>query len=160
MKIKTILILSLLVASIATPSLGKEIKTKLTLFKSIEDYRTIIMKGRLCNTSLDIRKDKDLSNMSDMRNQFCEGEYSLSLDGPAGTTVTLYGQYFFGKERGYLVLTKTDDQKIRVKNIDNFPAEHWVVSQANRDTGGYEAFLKPSPDFKMNLSSVQWNKIP
>jgi hypothetical protein len=160
MKIKTILILSLLVASIATPSLGKEIKTQLTLYKSIEDQRAIIMKGRLCKTSIHIRKDKDISSMSDMRNRFCEGEYSLSLDGPAGTTVTLYGQYFFGKGRGYLVLTKTDDQKIQVSNIDNFPAEHWVVSQANKDTGGYEAFLKASPDFKTNLSSVQWNKIP
>ena len=158
MKIKMILILSLLAASIATPSLGKEIKTKLTLFKSLEDRRAIIMKGRLCKTFLFIKKD--LSSLSDMRNRFCEGEYSLSLEGPAGTTVTLYGQYFFGKERGYLVLTKTDDQKIRVKNIDNFPADHWVVSQANKDTGGYEAFLKPSPDFKTNLASVQWNKIP
>jgi hypothetical protein len=158
MKIKTILILSLLVTCIATPSLGKEIKTKLTLFKSLEDRRAIIMKGRLCKTFLFIKKD--LSSLSDMRNRFCEGEYSLSLEGPAGTTVTLYGQYFFGKGRGYLVLTKTDDQKIRVSNIDNFPAEHWVVSQANKDTGGYEAFLKPSPDFKTNLASVQWNKIP
>jgi hypothetical protein len=158
MKIKTILILSLLVASIATPSLGKEIKTKLTLFKSIEDRRAIIMKGRLCKTFLYVRKD--LSSLSDMRNQFCEGEYSLSLDGPAGTTVTLYGQYFFGKGRGYLVLTKTDNQKIRVSKLDNFPSEQWVVSPANKDTGGYEAFLKPSPDFKTNLASVQWNKIP
>ena len=56
MKIKMILILSLLAASISTPSLGKEIKTKLTLFKSIEDYRTIIMKGRLCKTFLYSKK--------------------------------------------------------------------------------------------------------
>lgn len=160
MKIKVILILSLLVTCIATPSMGKEIKTKLTLFKSIEDRRAMIMKGRLCKTFLYIKKDKDLSSLSDMRNQFCEGEYSLSLDGPAGTTVTLYGQYFFGKGRGYLVLTKTDDQKIRVSKLDDFPAEQWIVSQANKDTGGYEAFFKPSPDFKTNLASVQWNKIP
>lgn len=45
MKIKTILTLSLLATCIATPTMGKEIKTKLTLFKSIEDYRTIIMKA-------------------------------------------------------------------------------------------------------------------
>ncbi len=160
MKIKTILILSLLVTCIATPSLANEIKTQLTLFKSIEDKRTMIMKGRLCKTFMYIRKDKDLASLSDMRNRFCEGEYSLSLDGPVGTTVTLYGQYFFGKGRGYLVLTKTDDQKIRVSNIDNFPAEQWVITQANKNTGGFEAFLKPSPDFKTNLASVQWNKIP
>jgi hypothetical protein len=35
MKIKTILILSLLITCIATPSVSKDIKTKLTLFKSI-----------------------------------------------------------------------------------------------------------------------------
>ena len=158
MKIKTTLILSLLVICIATPSFSKEIKAKLTLFKSIEDKRAMIMKGRLCQTFIFIEKDR--RNLSDMRNRFCEGEYSLSLEGPVGTTVTLYGQYFFGKGRGYLVLTKTDDQKIRVSKIDDFPAEHWVVSHANKDTGGYEAFLKPSPDFKTNLASVQWNKIP
>ena len=159
MKIKTILTLSLLATCIATPTMGKEIKTKLTLFKSIEDYRTIIMKGRLCKTFLYVRKNKDLASLSEMRNRFCEGQYSLSLEDPAGTTVTLYGQYFFGKGRGYLVLTKTDDQKIRVSDIDDFPAERWVVTPANKDTDGFEAFLKPSPDFKTNLASVQWNKI-
>ena len=158
MKIKTILILSLLVTCIATPSQSKEIKTKLTLFKSIEDQRAIIMKGRLCKTFLFTKKD--LSSLSKMRNRFCEGEYSLSLDGPAGTTVTLYRQYFFGKGRGYLVSIKTDDKKIRGSNIDIFPAERWTIFQANKDTGGYEAFLKPSPHFKTNLASVQWSKIP
>ncbi len=158
MKIKTILILSLLVTCISSPSLANEIKTKLTLFKSIEDKRAMIMKGRLCKNFIFIEKDR--KNLSDMRNRFCVGEYSLSLDGPAGTTVTLYGQYFFGKGRGYLILTKTDDQKIQISNLDNFPAEQWVATQANKKTGGYEAFLKPSPDFKTNLASVQWNKIP
>ena len=158
MKIKTILAFALLVTSIATPCLSKEIKAKLTLFKSIEDKRSMIMKGRLCQTFIFIEKDR--RNLSDMRNRFCEGEYSLSLEGPVGTTVTLYGQYFYGKGRGYLVLTKTDDKKIQVSNLDNFPAENWFVSHANKDTGGYEAFLKPSPDFKTNLESVQWNKIP
>lgn len=56
MKIKSILILSLLVTCIATPSLGKEIKTKLTLFKSIEDHRAVIMKSRLCKTFLHNQK--------------------------------------------------------------------------------------------------------
>jgi hypothetical protein len=160
MKVKTILILSLLVACTATPCLSKDLKTELILFKSIENYREIIAKGRLCNTSVHIRKNKDISSLSDMRNRFCKGEYSLSLNGPAGTTVTLYGQYFFGKGRGYLVLTKTDDYQVRISNIDDFPGEHWVVSQSNEDTGGYEAFFKPSPDFKTNLASIQWDKIP
>ncbi len=158
MKIKTILAFALLAICIATPCLSKEIKAKLTLFKSIEDKRAMIMKGRLCKTFLYIKKD--LASLSDMRNRFCEGEYSLSLEGPVGTTVTLYGQYFFGKGRGYLVLTKTDDKKIQVSNLDNFPVERWTISHANKDTGGYEAFLKPSPGFKTNLASVQWNKIP
>ena len=158
MKIKTILILFLLVSGIVTPCMGKEIKTKLTLFKTIEDYKAIFMKGRLCKTF--IFDQKDLANLSEMRNRFCEGEYSLSLEGPTGTTVTIYGQYFFGKGRGYLVITKTDDQKIQISDLDKFPAERWAVSHANKDTGGYEAFLKPSPDFKTNLASVQWNKIP
>ena len=71
MKIKTILILSLLITFIATPSQSKENKTKLTLFKSIEDQRAIIMKGRLCKTFLFIKKD--LFSLSEIRNRFCEG---------------------------------------------------------------------------------------
>ena len=43
-----------------------------------------------------------------MRSQFCEGEYSIILDGPARTTVTLYEKYFFSKE-------KPADQKIEIR---------------------------------------------
>ena len=87
MKVETILILSLLVTCIATPSLSKEIKTKLTLFKSFEDHRAVIMEGILCKTFIFIKKD--LPRLTDMRNQFCEGEYSLFLDGPTRTNVIL-----------------------------------------------------------------------
>ena len=55
-----------------------------------------------------------------MRRQFSEGEYSIILDGPAGTTVTLYEKYFFSKE-------KVADQKIEIRF--NFPQ----AKQRNRN---------------------------
>jgi len=55
-----------------------------------------------------------------MRRQFSEGEYSIILDGPAGTTVTLYEKYFFSKER-------PADQKIEIRLA--FPQ----AKQRNRD---------------------------
>ncbi|MFT4577986.1 MAG: hypothetical protein ACI8PD_002460 [Nitrospinales bacterium] len=158
MKFKTILTVFIFFIGFAAPGLGYEPDTELVLFKKIENFDEILVKGRLCNTYLRIKKD--LSNLSDMRNRFCKGEYSLRLDGPSGTTVTLYGQFFFGKTRGYLVLTKTDDKRVKITEIDNFPAEQWKIFQPSNGTGGYKAFLKPSPDFKTNLASVQWNKIP
>ena len=44
-------------------------------------------------------------NVENLRREFpyhyCEGMYTFTLDGPPGTTVTLFGDYYFDKERGY-----------------------------------------------------------
>ncbi|MBC8283244.1 MAG: hypothetical protein H8E32_05465 [Nitrospinae bacterium] len=160
MRFKIILILSLLSYCIATPGWGKERKSELVLYKDIKDPLTMHMKGRVCKRVLVIQKGKDLTAANKMRDRFCEGEYTLSLDGPPGTTVTIYGQYFFGKKRGYLTLTKTDHQKVWVWNFKSFPDKRWMVSQANEDTGGYESFFQASPGFNMNLGSVKWDEIP
>ncbi len=160
MKIINILIISLLFCIVTTPSWSKEKKTELVLYKDIEDPITMHMKGRLCNKVLVIEKDKDIVASRKMRDRFCEGEYSLSLDGPPGTTVTIYGQFFYGKKRGYLTLTKTDHQKVWVWNIKSLPNKRWIVSMANKDTGGYESFYQAGPGFSRNFASIKWNEIP
>lgn len=160
MKFKTILIISLLFCIFVTPSWSRERKPKLVLLKRIADPITMHMQGRLCNRVLVIEKDNDIVAASNMRNRFCEGEYSLSLYGPPGTTVTIYGQYFYGKTRGYLTLTKTDYQKVQIGDFKNFPDKRWIVTMPNQKTGGYESFFQPGPGFSRNFSSIKWNEIP
>lgn len=160
MRLNSILILSLLFWIFVTPTWGKDGKPELILYKDIEDPLTMHMKGRTCNKVLVIEKDKDIFASTSMRDRFCEGEYSLSLDGPPGTTVTVYGQYFYGKKRGYLTLTKTDHQRVWVWNFRSFPNKRWIVSMANKDTGGYESFFQQGPGFSKNIGSIKWNEIP
>ena len=95
-----------------------------------------------------------------MNNYFCEGEYTLTLDGPPGTTVTLYGQFFFEDDLGSLTLTKTDDRQVWIWDLEDFPDRKWVVAGANRSTGGYEVSYRSAPNFKMHLGSVKWDEIP
>ena len=68
---------------------------------------------RDCDSLFYVDSGKDIADMRrDFRNYFCEGMYTLTLDGPPGTIVTLFGSYYFGQERGYLVLRKKDNRKI------------------------------------------------
>ncbi len=160
MRFKIILILSLLLLSTALPVWGNDGKAQLVLYKELDTPITNHMKGRTCNKVLIVKKDKDVAATADMRDRFCEGEYSLSLDGPPGTTVTIYGQNFFGKSRGYLTLTKTDHQRVWVWNFRSFPEKRWMITFANQDTGGYESFYQANPEFSRNFGSVKWNEIP
>ncbi len=160
MKFKTVIILSLFFWNFYTPGWGKETKTELVIFKEFLDAGTLFQKGRTCDEVFPVKEGKNLSDLREMRNYFCEGEYSLTLDGPPGTTITLYGQFFYGKARGFLTLTKTDDRQVWVWDLESFPDGHWAVSEANKNTGAYEAFFHAAPNFKMNLGSVKWNEIP
>ncbi len=101
-------------------------------------------------------------NIEDMRRDFpyywCQGMYTLTLDGPPGTTVTLFGSYYYGQERGYLVLKKTDNEKVWILHLEEFPSGRWSSVQPSRQSGGYEAFFIPAPNFRRNVSSVQWGQ--
>ncbi len=94
----------------------------------------------------------------DFRNYFCEGMYTLTLDGPPGTTVTLFGGFFFGKERGFLILKKKDDQKVWLLHLEEFPDAQWFTSEATSKSGAYEAYYYPAPNFRRNVSSVKWGQ--
>jgi len=76
----------------------------------------------------------------DFRNYYCNGMYTLTLDGPPGTTVTLFGGYYFGQERGYLVLRKKDAKKIWLLDLEDYPRNQWSTTKENTRSGSYDAF--------------------
>ena len=63
-----------------------------------------------CDQLFKVAPGKDVPDMRDFQYYFCEGMYTLRLDGSKGMTVTLFGNFFFNKEEGFLVLKKLDDQ--------------------------------------------------
>ncbi|MBC8287131.1 MAG: hypothetical protein H8E42_06620 [Nitrospinae bacterium] len=137
-----------------------ETKTELVLFRDSTTPWSLFPGGRACTEVFYLEKGQNLSDFRDMRNFFCEGEYSLTLDGPPGTTVTLYGQFFFGEDRGTLTLTKTDDRQVWMLDLEDFPDRKWVAADANNSTGAYEVFYQAAPNFKMNLGSLKWAENP
>ncbi len=160
MNIKTLWIITILALGFPAVNWAGENRTELVLLKEFLDPGSLFTKGRACDEVFIIKNGQDYPDLRDMRNYFCEGEYSVTLDGPPGTTVTLYGQFFFVEEQGYLTLTKTDHRRVWLWDLEDFPNEKWVVAEANKDTGAYEVFYHASPNFKMKLGSIKWNEIP
>lgn len=114
-----------------------------------------------CEALFYVDAGKDIPDMRrDFRNYYCQGMYTLTLDGPPGTLVTLFGGFNFGQERGFLILKKKDDQKIWVLHLEDFPAGRWVTQEATSNYGvkygAYEAYYQPAPNFRRNVSSVKW----
>lgn len=111
-----------------------------------------------CDELMHIRSE---NNVPDMRHFDCyarTGKYTMVLSGPVGTTVTLFGNPQYGKERGYLVITKTDDRPIWILNLENFPDKQWFANNAERQSGAYDAFYQEAPIFKRNVTSIKWGK--
>ena len=130
--------------------------SKEVLFDSGEgidnDYRD-------CEALFYVDSGKDVPDMRrDFRNYFCPGMYTATLEGPAGATVTLFGSYNFGQERGYLILRKKDDRKIWLLELEEYPANQWSTTQASDQSGAYEAFYYPAGNFRRNISSVKWGQ--
>ena len=112
-----------------------------------------------CDQLYYVDSGEDVADMRrDFPYYFCEGMYTLTLDGPPGTTVTLFGSYSYNQERGYLVLRKTDSQKIWLLELEEFPHNQWSSIAANSKSGAYEVFYYPAPNFRRNVSSVKWGQ--
>ena len=125
-----------------------ETKTEVVLFKELLEAGTLFGKGRDCNEVYTIKKGRDYPDLRDMNNYFCEGEYSLTLDGPPGTTITVYGQFFFGEAHGYLTLTKTDHRRVWLCDLEDFPDGKWVVAEPTRTQGLMKCIFMPAPILK------------
>ena len=160
MNIKAIWVLMIVAVGFPAVNWAGETKTELVLLKEFQNPEALFYKGRHCKEAFTIKKGRDFPDLRKMRNYFCEGEYSIILDGPPGTTVTVYGQFYFGENHGYLTLTKTDHRRVWLWDLEDFPDGKWVVADANKDTGAYEVYYHAGSDFRMRLGSVKWNEIP
>lgn len=104
----------------------------------------------------------DLPNLvNNLANTPCSYQQSLitsTLEGPAGTMVTLFAKQTFGKEGGYIVVRKTDDKKVWLLDLMDFPDKQWKTIEASADSGGYEVYFKNGPAFDTNVASLKWGQ--
>lgn len=111
-----------------------------------------------CDQLFKVSPDKDVADMRDFDYYFCEGMYTLRLDGPKGMMVTLFGNFFFNKEEGFLVLKKLDDQLLWLLDLEDFPSGKWVNVAANKDSGAFAVYYYPAANFRKKISSLRWGQ--
>ena len=111
-----------------------------------------------CEVVYDVKTEENVSDMRDFRNFFCEGRYTLTLDGEKGTTVSLFGKFKYKKEAGFMVVVKNDDRKIWLINFEDISPGKWVNVKAKRDSGAYSVYYKSKALFSQNISSIKWGK--
>jgi len=129
---------------------------ELMLDKLRMDYN-INLGDSACDELMYIDSGKDVPDMQDGYPCYQRtGRYTMTLSGPAGTTVTLFGKHSFEKERGYLVIKKKDDRLVWILDLEDFPHRQWFVSMATKDSGAYETFYNSAPIFEQNVSSIKW----
>ncbi|NIU46376.1 MAG: hypothetical protein GWN72_20230 [Nitrospinaceae bacterium] len=106
-----------------------------------------------------VKNFKDIADLRrDFQYYFCEGMYTLTLKGPAGTTVTLFGLSDFRTNRGFLILKKKDARMVWLRHLERFPPNQWVTTGGGKDSGVYEAFYFPAPNFRRQVTSVKWGQ--
>jgi hypothetical protein len=129
---------------------------QLVLDKIVLDSDTTIGDSS-CDELMNIAAGK---NVPDMRRDFpCyerTGIYTATLEGPAGTTVTLFGGFAYGKQRGYLTIKKTDDRQVWILDLEDFSRDQWLKMEAQKQSGAFEFFYHAAPIFSQNISSIKW----
>ena len=138
----------------ASEQRGELVLNKIPIYE-FEDARKL---G--CTEIYDVRYGRDVADMRGFpnRNAFCQGRYEMTVRGDKGRTVTLYAQFNFGQEGGFLVVRKTDDQLVWIHDLEDMPAGQWTTIPASRQSGGYEAFYHQGSGFDQNLSSIKWDQ--
>ncbi len=115
-----------------------------------------------CTGIYDVKFGQNVADMRldspNNRNSFCQGRYEMTVRGDKGRTVTLYAQYNFGQENGFLVVKKTDDRLVWIHDLENLPAGKWTTVPATHQSGGYEAFYHSGSGFDQNLASIKWGQ--
>ena len=115
-----------------------------------------------CTGIYDVKFGQNVADMRldspNNRNSFCQGRYEMTVRGDKGRTVTLYAQYNFGQENGFLVVKKTDDRLVWIHDLENLPAGKWTTVPATNQSGGYEAFYHSGSGFDQNLASIKWGQ--
>jgi hypothetical protein len=101
---------------------------------------------------------KDVPDMRDFQCYARSGKYNVTLRGPADTTLSLFGSFEYGSERGFLVIRKKDDRQVWILHLEDFPSGKWSSQEATRDTGAYDVFYSAAPIFEQNVSSIKWGQ--
>ena len=119
---------------------------------------TVTIDDDVCYMLITIKAGEDVPDMRDKPCFLRDGKFTLTITGPPGTTVTLFGKYNFEKGNGFLIIKKKDDKKIWLQDIIAFPPDQWFYSEANEDSGAFDAFYNPSPMFEQSLYSIKWGE--
>ncbi|MFQ5450571.1 MAG: hypothetical protein ACE5E9_08060 [Nitrospinaceae bacterium] len=156
MKIKYIV--AVLASFFIFPTLVSANLGQLTLDKLRLDFN-VSLGDSACDELWSFDAGKDVA---DLREEYpCynrTGKYTLTLSGPPGTTVTLFGEFNYGKGRGYLIIKKMDDQPVWILDLEPSQKAKWFQSPAERTSGAYEAYYHPAPIFREHVSSFKWGK--
>ena len=121
-------------------------------------YWAVTIDDDVCYKLIDIEVGRDVADMRDEPCSLSDGKFSFTITGPPGTTVTLFGRYNFKKGNGFLIIKKKDDKKIWLQDIIDLPPDQWFYSEANDDSGAFDAFYNPSPMFEQSLHSIKWGE--
>lgn len=132
-------------------------KSELTIYLEVL-YFNASMTTVDCDRLLFIPAEKDLSDFSDMPCYLQDTRMTATLTGPPGSTITFFGMQAYAEEKGYIVIRKTDAQKVWVRDLIDFPDSEWVTVEADSSSGGYEAFYKAGPAFDSNVKSLKWGQ--
>jgi len=132
-------------------------ESELTLYLEVL-YFNASMTTVDCDRLLFIPAEKDLPDFSDMPCYLQDTRVTITLTGPPGATVTLFGKRAYGREKGYIVIRKTDAHKVWIRDLLDFPDTQWITTAADSSSGGYEAFYKTGPAFDSNVASLKWGQ--
>ena len=110
----------------------------------------------VCYQLIPIGVGEDVPDMRDKPCGLRDGKFTLTLSGPPGTTVTLFGKFNFKKGNGFLTIKKKDHRKIWLLDLIYFPAGQWYTSEANENSGAFETFYNHSPIFDESIYSIKW----
>ena len=123
-------------------------------------YWAVTIQDDVCEILIPIEVGQDVPDMRDQPCSLSHGKFDLTLSGPPGTTVTLFGEYNFKKGNGFLTIKKKDHRKIWLLDLIYFPTDQWFYSEANEDSGAFETFYNPSPIFEESIYSIKWGANP
>lgn len=101
---------------------------------------------------------KDVPDMRDFQCYERSGKYNVTLTGSADTTLTLFGSFTYGTERGFIVIRKRDDRLVWILHLEDFPSGKWSSQEASEDSGAFDVFYHAAPIFEQNVSSIKWGQ--
>ena len=152
MKLTAFLTALIILISFPARSFGKD---EMVMRKEPLDW-AVTRDGDVCYRLFSIKVGDDAPDMRDQPCFFRDGKFSLTISGPPGTTVTLFGKFNFKKGNGFLTIKKKDYRKIWLLDLIYFPAGQWFYSEANENSGAFETFYNPSPNFDESIFSIKW----